>query len=987
MICKLKNTQTMRTSKYKSVMGLIIFVLIVEIFLAHKVISEIEDRTKHNLRSSLETVLKTTHDAAHIWMSEVKKDALDWTESSEFRSLVVNQLKVPRNRESLLESPFVEKLDRLVETKIKRHGYLGYILISPDYINIASLLKKNIGYENLIKDYPDYLSRAFKGETLVTLPMKTDIPLLDANKQPDPNAPTMFSLVPIPNENNEVIAVVAFRLDPVKNFTPILQLGRIGNTGETYAFDSKGRLISESRFDDQLESMGLINKGQRGILSIKLIDPGLNLLENKMPVADLKDRPLTFMARNAIEGKSEGNHILGYRDYRGVMVVGAWLWDEVLGFGMAVELDREEAFASFYKGKRLAIIVIGISLVVTLVLFILINNRRKELLVSEERFYRSTLGSNDIFWEWDISKDVVWWTPRFYEVLGYEDKSIAASYEGFKKILHPDDVKRVYGLLHDHLEQDEPYDIEYRIKDYSGKYLWFRARGEALREGKKPVIMSGSISDITEEKESSHKIKKLSAAVEQSPLSIVITDIAGNIEYVNSEFTRVTGYEPEEVIGENPRILKSGAHSSDFYQDQWETILSGKVWKGVLLNKTKEGILFWESTSIAPIRNEQDKISHFVAIKENITEKKRIEDRLIALSQSVEQSLSSVMITDIQGKIEYVNPSFLSITGYKSDEVIGKFPSILKSGKHPQSFYKEMWGKLLGGKSWEGEICNRKKNGDLYWEYECISPIRNSDGEINSYLSVRLDHTQRKLDEEKLRNYSEELKRTNEDLKHFASVASHDLQEPLRKILTFGDRLKEQASNLDATSFDYINRMQKASLRMKKLIDDLLSYSIVGGDSGTFESVDIGEVINESLVNLETKIEETNGKVEIGRFPVIDGDPALLAQLFQNLIGNALKYHKKGIDPFVSISSEPIADGKLRVAIADNGIGFDEKYSDKIFQPFKRLHGNSEFEGTGIGLSICSKIIDYHHGSINVKSKPGEGSIFIVTLPVRQTTE
>jgi PAS domain S-box-containing protein len=975
----------MRTSKHEPVMVLVVVALIIELLLAYKIISGIKDQTENDLRSSLETVLNTTHDAVNIWIAEVKKDASDWTESNEFRSLVVNQLKIPRKRESLLKSSFLKELDTLLEAKIKRHDYLGYILISPDYINIASLLKKNIGAENILANHNNYLSRAFNGETIVTLPQKTDIPLMDQDNKPDSNAPTMFSLSPVYDNQNKVIAVIAFRLDPVNNFTPILQLGRIGKSGETYAFDSDGRLISESRFDDQLRAMGLIKKGQRGILSIEIRDPGLNLKANKKPGVNFKNKPLTLMAKKAIEEKSRGNHTLGYRDYRGINVVGAWLWDKNLGFGMVTEMDEEEAFHTFNEGKKLSIAILSFSIIVTFILFVLINNRRKEILASEERFKRSTLGSTDIFWEWDIDKDVFWWSPRFYETLGFVDKRICSNTEKFKKLLHPDDVKKVYRLMCDHFNPDEPYDIEYRLKHYSGRYLWFHARGETLYdEKKKPVKLSGSIRDITEMKEAYSEIRKLTLAVEQSPLSIVITNVDGNIEYVNSEFTNVTGYEPEEVIGKTPRILKSGTHTQSFYKDQWETILSGKVWKGIILNKSKDGVLFWESTSIAPIRDEQNEISHFVAVKENITERKEIEDRLIELSQSVEQSLSSIMITDINGIIKYVNPAFVEITGYEFDEAIGKPPSILKSGKHSKSFYKEIWDTLLDGKSWEGEICNRNKNGTLYWEYECISPIKNSEGEINSYLSVRLDTTQRKRDEEKLTIYAEELQRSNESLGHFASIASHDLQEPLRKIITFGDRLKEVATNLDPTSYEYINRMQKSSFRMKELIEDILSYSKVDSSPKQPRKINLGQIIDESLVNLEGRIEETKGVVEVGDISIIEADPVQMMLLFQNIIGNSLKYHRIGIPPLVSISSEPIEGDRLKIIIKDNGIGMDIKFTDKIFLPFQRLHGRSEYEGTGMGLAICKKIIDGHHGSISVESKLEEGSAFVITLPKKQ---
>ena len=239
--------------------------------------------------------------------------------------------------------------------------------------------------------------------------------------------------------------------------------------------------------------------------------------------------------------------------------------------------------------------------------------------------------------------------------------------------------------------------------------------------------------------------------------------------------------------------------------------------------------------------------------------------------------------------------------------------------------------------------------------------------------------------EEKLKKTVEELERSNKELEQFAYVASHDLQEPLRKIIAFGDRLKKVcASSMDEGARDYLERMQSAASRMKQLIEDILMLSRIMTRGRSFEAVDLGELVQDVLTDLEISIEQTKGKVRIGKLPMVRADPLQMRQLFQNLIANALKFSKKGVPPHVEVQSCSAKNGSVEVTVADNGIGFDEKYLDRIFEPFQRLHGLSEYPGTGMGLAICEKIVLRHGGKITAKSRPGEGSTFIITLPAME---
>jgi light-regulated signal transduction histidine kinase (bacteriophytochrome) len=237
-------------------------------------------------------------------------------------------------------------------------------------------------------------------------------------------------------------------------------------------------------------------------------------------------------------------------------------------------------------------------------------------------------------------------------------------------------------------------------------------------------------------------------------------------------------------------------------------------------------------------------------------------------------------------------------------------------------------------------------------------------------------------------------------LQDFTSVASHDLQEPLRKVQNFGDRLKtEYRGALDEQGQDYLDRMLNATKRMQSLIHDLLVFSRVGSKARSFLPVDLAQVTREVLSDLEVRIAETNALVEVGDLPTIDADAMQMRQLLQNLIGNALKFHQKGKPAAVRVYAEtgdfrpaedgigPAAQEMFRLVVEDNGIGFDEKYLDRIFTVFQRLHSRAEYEGTGVGLAVCRKIAERHGGRITATSTVGQGASFLVALPRYQANE
>lgn len=279
------------------------------------------------------------------------------------------------------------------------------------------------------------------------------------------------------------------------------------------------------------------------------------------------------------------------------------------------------------------------------------------------------------------------------------------------------------------------------------------------------------------------------------------------------------------------------------------------------------------------------------------------------------------------------------------------------------------------------EPIQTRSRGTRYLHTKKI-PVLTPDGEAEYLLGISEDITERLEADRALRERTEALARSNRELEEFAYVASHDLQEPLRKINAFGEMLRDAAGErLDPRSVDYLARMQSAAKRMQTLIDDLLTFSRVSTRAGAAVEVDLNATLKEVLSDLEVRVRDTGAAVHVEPLPTVRVDPVQARQLLQNLVGNALKFHREGEAPRVTVSAARLDGGGAALRVADDGIGFDTRYLDKVFKPFQRLHGRGVYEGTGIGLAVCRKIAEQWGGAITAESAPGRGATFVVTLP------
>jgi two-component system, LuxR family, sensor kinase FixL len=385
----------------------------------------------------------------------------------------------------------------------------------------------------------------------------------------------------------------------------------------------------------------------------------------------------------------------------------------------------------------------------------------------------------------------------------------------------------------------------------------------------------------------------------------------------------------------------------------------------------------------------------------DIAERRRAEDALEMernLLRSIMDTIPDfIIVKDLEGRYLRINEAYCRHLGLgKPEDARGKTAFDFYPKELAERYTTDERAVLESGVPQADKIePNVTRDGREVWLETTIVPLRASSGDSIGIVGLSSDITQRREDDERLRHFALALQRSNDELQNFASVASHDLQEPLRKIQAFGDRLRTRTVGLGEQERDFITRMMDAAGRMQTLIQDLLKLSRVTTRALPFEPCDLNEIVRGVLQDLEVTIAATGAKLAIAPLPTIEGDPTQLRQLLQNLIANGLKFQAPGTRPEISVTCRlfenngelpAIARGaKLcEIRVADNGIGFDPQFAEQIFGPFKRLHSRTDYEGSGIGLSVCRKITDRHRGRIVAQSADGHGATFIITLPAGQ---
>ena len=470
--------------------------------------------------------------------------------------------------------------------------------------------------------------------------------------------------------------------------------------------------------------------------------------------------------------------------------------------------------------------------------------------------------------------------------------------------------------------------------------------------------------------------------LEAAPDAMVVVNGAGEIVLLNLQAEKQFGYHRDELVGQQVTNIIPEGFAERIIADDLRSAadaLAQQIGTGIeLVALRKDRTEFPIELMLSPLEGSEG-ILVTAAIRD-ISVRKAAERRLAHLAALVESSDEAIFSKALDGTVLSWNRGAERLYGYTPAEMIGRPISLLLP---PDRLHEveEMIERLLQGEAIEHfETVRVCKNGGLIDISVTVSPIKDADGKITGASTIARDISARKTAEASLLQKVDELARSNEELGQFAYIASHDLQEPLRMVASYTQLLSRRyKGRLDPDADEFIAFAVDGASRMQRLIEDLLAYSRVGTRGLDLVRTSSEEAFGQALLNLRGSIEASGAKVTHAPLPEVLADEHQLVQLFQNLVGNAIKYRRDGV-PRVHVSAVGNAKTNWRYAVKDNGIGIDPQYFEKIFGMFQRLHNRDEFAGTGIGLAICKKIVERHGGTISVESRPGRGSTFHFTL-------
>ncbi|MDH4182837.1 MAG: EAL domain-containing protein [Nitrospinota bacterium] len=631
---------------------------------AWKGLASLQMESRNASVASLQTVMNTTRGTIHLWADNNREKARIIAMAPPLVDLVKILLTAPRVKASLLDTKEMASARTFIAA---RHGASnpGYFVIDPEFVNLVSVREDDLAAENVIsKRRRNLLERVFgEGRTVLVPPIPSDVEIETKERRLESGYPVMFIVTPIMDSEGNIIAALALALDPAGEFSSIAQAGRIGETGETYAVDMDGHMLTDSRFADHLRAAGLIQEGQTGSLNVDVRDPGVSLPDGMRPELARKDQPLTLMADKTIK-KEEGCFPEGYRDYRGVRVLGCGAWDETLQMGVITEIDEAEALGQFNQAKALFLLVLGISAILTMVLAFGIFSaqaRSTENLtvareVSDKAARDLAKANDDLARANDEIREAMTDVRRQEQLLQtIIDNTTALIYlkdRDGKYIL----VNRRYARLmkrskeeakgkndHDLFPWDvadqlakndqramlssEPTEVEESVFG-DKKRVYLSMKFPLRRVTGEPYAICNISTDITERKRTEEKLQLAASVFENSAEGVIVTDAAGVIQSVNPAFAQITGYEPAEAIGKNPSILKSGKHDADFYRQMWIALLAEGRWKGELWNRKKSGEAYLQQTTITAIRDFTGAVAQYAAVFYDITEMRRSEQEV-----------------------------------------------------------------------------------------------------------------------------------------------------------------------------------------------------------------------------------------------------------------------------------------------------------------------------------------------------------------------
>lgn len=563
------------------------------------------------------------------------------------------------------------------------------------------------------------------------------------------------------------------------------------------------------------------------------------------------------------------------------------------------------------------------------------------------------------------------------------------------EIVHPEDRKKVIKLFISNLKGDiSKSGFQFRIIKKNGEIAWVEVLNNLINYEGKPALL-GTMLDITDRIKAEQRNRIMSQLLLSLNDAVVLTDENGNILEVNDAFCRITGYSKDEVIGKNPRILKSGLHDANFYKEMWDSILTKGYWKGEIINKKKNGEFYFALLSISSIKDEVHGLTYYLGIQSDITERKKAEEQIRYQANLLENVNDAIIAADLNYRITSWNKAAEKMYGYKAEEVIGKEISEVVKVEFP-GLTREQVRQILQEKGfWQGEAIHYNRFGEKIYVSSSLSIIRDINGNPIGTVGINRDITEQKKAEEKLKLYAEQLEIANAQLQElnklkseFLANTSHELRTPLNSIIGFLNLIKEGLYESKEEMMQFVDNALMSARHLLNIINDILDIAKIeaGKLELTIEDVEVSELLQEvwTLSHVQAEQKKLEYRMIYPEKPIfIRGDRNRLKQILLNLIGNSIKFtHKGGITVKAEVFEEK---GHCQFSVIDTGIGISKEKQAKLFQKFVQADGTTtrKYGGTGLGLAITKSLVEMMGGVIELFSEgEGKGTTVTFTIPL-----